>query len=104
MPGVAIDGTGREIVVPDAERLSETQFLQLNILATDAADPKGEAWYPVFLIGRDEDAQQPAFAPGACNNSQPTRKIESYEVTFGRPGDAQDLDEQTAPDVSDGPQ
>jgi len=55
-PGVAIDGTGREIVVPEAERLSDDLFDQLNVAIADK-----DAWYPVFLIGRDEPA------PGAFN-------------------------------------
>ncbi|HEX5736464.1 MAG TPA: hypothetical protein VF131_26775 [Blastocatellia bacterium] len=96
-PGVAIDGTGREIVVPEPERLSDAEFIRLNILQEDGA------WYPVYLIGEDETAPQPAFSIGACNNGQPTRKLEAYEITFGRPGDEQSLDEQREAAVSDGP-
>src|SRR5215813_11634426 len=44
-PGMAIDGTGREIVVPEAEQLSEDLFDQRNVAI---ADP--DARYPVFLI------------------------------------------------------
>src|SRR5262249_13775504 len=96
--GIAIDGTGREIVVPESEPLSEDLFDQLNIAI---ADP--DAWYPVFLVGRDEPAPQQPFALGSCDTSQPKRKLEGFEVTFGRPGDELDLDAQDAPDISDGP-
>jgi hypothetical protein len=97
-PGIAIDGTGREIVIPEAERLSEDLFDQLNVAIADA-----DAWYPVFLIGRDEPAPQPAFAVGACHNAQPTRRVEGYDISFGRPGDELDLDTQQASDVTEGP-
>jgi len=97
-PGVAIDGTGREIVVPEAERLSDDLFDQLNVAIADK-----DAWYPVFLIGRDEPAPQPPLVVGACQNSQPTRQFEGYEVTFGRLGDELDLDKQDAPGVAEGP-
>jgi hypothetical protein len=97
-PGIAIDGTGREIVVPEAERLSEDRFDQLNVAI---ADP--EAYYPVFVTGRDEPAPQPPLAIGACHNAQPTRRVEGYDISFGRPGDELDLDTQQAPDVTDGP-
>ena len=97
-PGMAIDGTGREIVVPEAERLSEDVFDQLNVAIADQ-----DAWYPVFLIGRDEPAPQPALAVGACYNAQPTRRVEGFDVRFGRPGDELDLDKQQAPDVPEGP-
>jgi hypothetical protein len=95
--GMAIDGTGREIVVPEAERLSEDLFDQLNVAITDK-----EAQYPVFLIGRDEPAP-PTTLVEACDSTLPTRVLEGYEVTFGRPGDELDLDRQDVPDVADGP-
>jgi hypothetical protein len=97
-PGIAIDGTGREIVIPEAERLSEDLFDQLNVAIADT-----DAWYPVFVTGRDEPAPQPAFAVGACHNAQPTRRVEGYDISFGRPGDELDLDTQQAPDVTEGP-
>jgi hypothetical protein len=97
-PGVAIDGTGRELVIPEGERLSEDLFDQLNVAIADAA-----AWYPVFLIGRDEPAPQMPFAVGACHNAQPTRQVEGFDISFGRPGDELDLDQQQAPDVAEGP-
>src|SRR5262245_47631178 len=50
-PGVAVDGHGREIVVPEERRLSEDDFDQLNVAINDPA-----ALYPVLLIGRDRPA------------------------------------------------
>jgi hypothetical protein len=96
--GLAIDGTGREILVPEAETLSEELFDQLNVAI---ADP--DAWYPVFLVGRDQLAAQPTFSMGSCGNSQPKRQVEGFEVIFGRPGDELDLDTQDAPEIADGP-
>src|SRR5262245_45215734 len=96
-PGIAIDGTGREIVVSESEPISKDLFDQLNVAVNDK-----EAWYPVFLIGRDEPAPQPPLVVGACQNSQPIRKVEGYEISFGRPGDELDLDKEVS-GVADGP-
>ncbi len=98
--GVAIDGTGREIVVPQAEPLSENKFSQLQL--TGGVD-LAKAWFPVFLIGQEQKAPLPPLANSACDNSAPTRVIEGYEVTFGRPGSARNLDEQAAGKTADGP-
>ncbi|HEY9284392.1 MAG TPA: hypothetical protein VIP46_13130 [Pyrinomonadaceae bacterium] len=97
--GVAIDGTGREIVVPRPEPLSENTFSQLQL----TAGSKPEDWYAVFLVGKDQAAQQQAMATGACNTSAASRKVEGYEVTFRRAGEARTLDDQSAGAVSDGP-
>ena len=94
--GMAIDGTGREIVVPAAEHLDPELFLDLNIAVADA-------WHPVFLVGRDEDPAVEAFAEASCGSTQARRKIEGYEITFGRPGDELDLDKQTAAGLTDAP-
>ena len=96
--GVAIDGWGREIVVPADIVLSEQLFDDLNVAIPD---PSGEARYPVFLLGRDQAAAQPAMANRACDSSQPTRTIDGYEYTFGRPGEELNLDKQTIAHVAD---
>jgi len=96
--GVGIDGWGREIVVPEDVVLSEQLFDDLNVAIPD---PSGEARYPVFLLGRDQAAAQPAMANRACDSSQPTRTIDGYEYTFGRPGEELDLDKQTIAHVAD---
>lgn len=98
--GMAIDGWGREIVVPQSKRLIEDEFD--NALLTGGVDLATE-WFPVFLTGQDGDAPQPPIAIGRCNDAAPTRKVETYQVTFGRPGDARDLDSQTEAKETDGP-
>lgn len=98
--GVAIDGTGREIVVPQSEPLSENTFEQLQLTA--GLKPE-EVWFPVFLVGKDQTAPQQPLSSGACNGSAPSRRVEGYEVTFRRPGQARRLDEQSAAKVADGP-
>jgi hypothetical protein len=95
--GFAVDVTGRELVVPEAEQLSEDLFDQLNVALSDK-----QAWYPVFLIGRDEPAPSTALS-GTCNGTQSTRIVEGYELTFGRPGDELDWDKQDPPEVVEGP-
>ena len=95
--GGAFDGTGREVIVPTATRLSETLFKQIN-----GASTQPDAWYPVFLRGKDGPAAQAAATPTACGtNGQPTRVDETFEITFGHIGDASL--EQPAPDVTAGP-
>ncbi len=96
-PGMAIDGTGRELVLPEEDVLSVELFDQLNIAI---ADP--DAWYPVFIRGRDERVAAPASFSEACGVGQPNRFAESYELTFGRKGDELSLDEQEAPAVNEG--
>jgi hypothetical protein len=95
--GVAVTGTGREVVVPESQRLSEDLFDQLNVAISDP-----DALYPVFLIGRDEAPVQGSVASGACNSSQAARSSEGYEVTFGQPGDELELDKQPTGAVTDG--
>jgi hypothetical protein len=98
--GMAIDGTGREIVVPQAELLSENTFAQLQLTA--GLKPE-EVWFPVFLVGKDQASQQQPFATGKCESSAPSRTVEGYEVTFRRPGEARKPEGQSAGAVSDGP-
>jgi hypothetical protein len=98
-PGVAIDGTGREIVVPTPVLLSPTDFAQAN-----GASPKEHTPYPVLLHGRDSDAPASPLTVGACGSaSQPTRTQEAFGITFGGLGAELHLDEQPVPDVSAGP-
>ncbi|HEX8184277.1 MAG TPA: hypothetical protein VF747_05990 [Blastocatellia bacterium] len=99
--GIAIDGTGREIVVPQSEPLSEDKFSHLNLTAGQAS--LEEVWFPVFLVGRNQAAPQQPFAIGGCDNAHPSREVEGYELTFGRPGTERKLDEQSISSVADGP-
>ena len=97
--GMAVDGTGREIVVPEAQIVSAEIFAQMNVAISDP-----DAWYPVFLIGRDESAAPPQLATGTCGSSRSVRFIEGFEYTFGRPGAEADLDIQDQPALTDPPQ
>src|SRR5262249_1000425 len=97
-PGVAIDGTGREIIVPEKERMSEDLFADLNVAIADK-----EPWYPVFLLRRDEPAPQSTLAATSCGSAQPSRLIEGFEIDFGGPGEELNVDKQDIPEITDGP-
>jgi hypothetical protein len=95
--GIAVDGRGRQVIVAEGAELDPSRFLDLAVFVKDA-------WHPVFLVGRDEDAPAEAFTTGACDSSQPRRILEGFEIRFGRPGDADELDLQTAADLTEGPE
>ena len=94
--GIAIDGTGREIVVPEDTPLVASDFQSM-------VNPKAGFWYPVFLTGQDEPAPPSTNLTGACNSSQPTRIQENPSIEYGSPGSELNLDQQTLPALSDGP-
>src|SRR5437870_981723 len=60
--GVAIDGTGREIVVPAKEQLPDATFSQV----TGGAQGK---YFPVFLAGKDKTAPATTGLSGLCNDA-----------------------------------
>lgn len=97
--GVAIDGTGREIIVPEPEELSETQFSQTGISSGRSEDEL----YPVFLVGRDQKATQAPLSMGSCTSPEASRVAESYEIRFDRPGQERNLDEQSGVGFANGP-
>lgn len=98
--GIAFDGTGKEIVVPDPVQLSPTDFL--NTVSPVTGHP--EYWYPVFLVGLDQPAPPSSNLTGACNSSQPTRTQEKCNIVYGNPGDELNLDQQQGvANISDGP-
>jgi hypothetical protein len=97
-PGLAVDGTGRAIVVTESTRAPEELFDDSNIAI---ADP--EARYPVFLIGRDAETRETSGPAGDCQTTAANRVEEVFEIAFGRVGSELDLDTQPVPDVSDGP-
>jgi hypothetical protein len=98
--GVAIDGTGREIVVPDDVTLNPSDF-QGEVIPLPEP-PK--VWYPFFLVGLDQPASPSSNLTGACNSSQPTRTQETYNIVYGNPGDELNLDQQqTVASTADGP-
>ena len=97
-PGVAIDGTGREIVVPTPFPLSTTDFSIANPSALANTD------YPILLHGIDNTAPAAPLTTGACGAaSQPTRTQEGFALTYGGPGADLGLDQQNVPDESAGP-
>lgn len=95
-PGLAIDGSGREIFVTESVRVSEDVFDQLNI--TDSANDPTQHFYPVFIVGRDEQGGAAARRTSVCLENPSTRVSESYFITFGSLGSAADLDKQVVPD------
>ena len=95
--GVAIDLTGREIVVAEPARLPEERFEELSVWV---GQPK-EAWFPVFLRGKDSTAPAPLLAPGSCGVSESRRLLEDFDFDFGRPGDASLSEDR--PGIAEGP-
>lgn len=98
-PGVAVDGTGREVVVADPVPLTEAMFRQVN-----GADPPTTQLYPVFLAGRDQAPQTVSLVPSECGGAaQASRVEESYQIIFGRLGSERFLDDNPPPAVDSGP-
>jgi hypothetical protein len=97
--GVAIDGTGREVVLGADTLLSETDFDASNVaVGTNPTD-----WFPVLLVGRDASSAASSVSGAGCGLTQSASISEVSIFQFGRPGQAATLDTQTASAVSDGP-
>ncbi|ANW21686.1 hypothetical protein [Streptomyces clavuligerus] len=94
--GVAVDGTGREIVVTAPVVLRESDFEAVN-----GADRPTDEPYPVFLTSADtEPAGDPR--PDVCGAAAGrTRVEESYQVLFGRLGEERLVAEQPQPPVGE---
>lgn len=93
-PGVAIDASGREIVVDQQVTLSKDEFTIISIAGDKTS------WYPVFLAGRDDATVPPALSSRRCGTSaQPSQTSETFDVRFGRPKDELS---QTVPDLAPG--
>jgi hypothetical protein len=105
-PGLAIDATGRQIVVDREESLAAEDLVAQGVLIPADTDPAVEQddrpWHPVFLVGRDESSSPPSFVSGCSAGGQPTRTDEAYDVTYGRPGDEKEPAPAMA--VTDGPE
>ena len=95
-PGLAIDGTGREIVVPAEVALEESLFVRSGVAVADL-----DALYPVLLAGADSPAL-PRPITHRCTVAQASRTVESYRLTFGAPGNATAVERQAAPRVGEG--
>src|SRR6185436_1260364 len=59
-------------------------------------------WYPVYIVGIDSDAPQPAFRLRSCGTDGSDRTREGFQLQFGRPGELDD-DTSSVPAVTDGP-
>lgn len=95
--GLAIDGTGREIVVPAPVVLSEADFEAVNGADQPTTEP-----YPVFLAAVDR-AQQ-ATGPMSCaGGAGPTRVEESYQILFRRLGAERQVADLQPPPVNAAP-
>lgn len=98
-PGIAIDGTGREIIVPASVLLSTADFFNAN-----GASPQAGASYPILLSGLDTNPPAAPLTTGACGpGGQPTRTEEGYVLAYGALGAGLSLDGQQVPDVTQGP-
>lgn len=93
-PGVAIDVRGRELVVPNTERVSPDIF---------TVSGTAEDWFPLFLLAVDEQFAGDAIL-GGCGGSSGPRVRESFELQFQRPSEAESWDTyEEQPAVTDGP-
>lgn len=98
-PGVAVDGTGREVVVPEPVTLQEALFQEVN-----GADQATVDAYPVFLAGLDREPAGGPLVPDRCATAGGASRVdESYQVLFGRLGDERLVADQRPPAVGDGP-
>lgn len=96
-PGIAIDGLGREIVVTERTRLSENVFDQLNLQSLTGDFETN--FYPVYLRGRDSTEEGGFPTASVCESAGPDRILEGFEITFGRIGEAAELDDQVEPEI-----
>ena len=97
--GMAVDASGREIILPADTRLPDEVFDQLNVSVGQL--PGAVVWYPVFVTGRDSVPAAPALSVGQCGSSEPKRWREDIQLDFGRPGD--EAKEQHEAAAADGP-
>jgi len=104
--GMAIDATGRQIVVDRDTTLAPEDLNSTGVLIpsdTDASVTQEERpWHPVFLNGRDERSTPPALSRGCGANTQPNRTNEAYEISYGLPGEEAALFEPV--EITDGPE
>lgn len=93
-PGIAVDGTGREVVLTEPVVLRESDFDEVN-----GADQLTVEPYPVFLTAADREPARSA-APVSCSGSATkTRVEESYQILIGRLGDERLVAEQQPPAI-----
>jgi len=97
-PGIAVDGTGRQIVVETEYPFSNQSFSEAGVQTI--SDPVDQ-WYPVFIDGVDKTQSAPPFSPGQCSVSGSNRVAENFDITVGRPGS--ELTDPPDPTPTDGP-
>jgi hypothetical protein len=81
--GVGIDASGRRIVVPEDQRLTERDFVNAGVWSS--SDDPATTRYPVFLVAIEEPVTA-ARSSGRCGVVEPNRTAESHQLEFGRPG------------------
>ncbi|URM88809.1 hypothetical protein LUW75_00860 [Streptomyces sp. MRC013] len=91
-PGVAVDGTGREVVVTEPVVLRESDFEEVN-----GADRPTDEPYPVFLTAADRRPDRARTPVPCAGGAAGTRVEESYRILFGRLGDERLVEEQRPP-------
>jgi len=97
--GLAIDGTGREIIVPTSVLLSTAEFFIAN-----GASPQAATNYPILLQGLDTSPAAAMLSTGACGpGGQATRTEDGFALTYGALGADLSLDGQQVPDLTAGP-
>jgi len=97
--GLAIDGTGREVVLTADQQLDPADFLSYVVPQTDTAS---SIFYPVYLGGVDQAASA-STSMGACANSQPTSLQEIFQISYGAPGSELQVSGQSLPALTDPP-
>jgi hypothetical protein len=97
-PGMLVDGTGRQVVLPQGASLTAAEFQNSGVVSQNDRE---DTWYPVFVSGVDAPQRPSPFRREQCNALSTSRVDESWEVTFGRPGS--EAVEPPAPGVDSAP-
>ena len=97
--GVAVDGTGRAIVVTEPTRVPDELFEAIGVATPN--DP--DAYYPVFLEGPDAVAPDTASPTSGCQDAASSRINEAFVISFGRLSEVAKLDTQQTVAVTAGP-
>ncbi len=103
--GMAIDPTGRQIVVDRDVTLAPEDLDSQGVLIPSDTDlavkQEDRPWHPVFLNGRDASATPQSLSRGCGSSAAPNRTNEAYEISYGFPGD--DAGVLPPVEVGDGP-
>lgn len=103
-PGMAIDETGRQIIIDSALPLASEDLDSQGVLIPSDTDGSlkqaDRPWHPVFISGLDKPATATAQSTGCGAAAQSGSTTEAVSISYGRPGEpAGDI----AMEVSDGP-